>query len=283
VLLVAVLVFSRSINGARRWLLIAGMSLQPSEFAKMACILFTAWTLERRMHRINDIKYSLTPIALVGAVLAGLVFLEPDFGTALSLVMIIGVMVFTAGLNYRYIVGIGLAAVPVLALALMIKQYRIERLLTFLDPWGNRQDDGFQVIQSFIAVGTGGIFGQGLFESVQKMLFLPEPHTDFIFAVIGEELGLIGTTATLLCFCVIAWRGLRIAARAEDQFGSLIAMGVTTMVAAQAFINMSVVLGLLPTKGIPLPLLSSGGSSLVVSMLGVGVLLNISQHESADA
>ena len=282
VLLVATL-FSRPVNGAHRWLSIAGMGFQPSEFAKLACVLFTALMLERRMHRINEVSYSLPPIAIVGAVLAGLVFLEPDYGTALSLLMVIALMVFTAGLSYRHILVAGLAGIPLLAAGLMIERYRMVRLFTFLDPWADRRHDGFQIIQSFIAVGTGGVFGRGLHESVQKMLFLPEPHTDFIYAVIGEELGLIGTTVTLLCFCVIAWRGLRIAAKAEDQFGALTAVGITTMIAAQAFINMSVVLGLLPTKGIPLPLLSSGGSSLLVSLIGVGVLLNISQHESADA
>ena len=282
VLLVATL-FSHPVNGAHRWFAVAGMSFQPSEFAKIACVLFTALMLERRMHRINEVSYSLAPIAIVGAILAGLVFLEPDYGTALSLIMVVALMVFAAGLSYRYIIGAGLAAIPLLAAGLMIERYRLVRLFTFLDPWANRHDDGFQIIQSFIAVGTGGVFGKGLNESVQKMLFLPEPHTDFIYAVIGEELGLIGTTITLLCFCVVAWRGMRIAAKAEDQFGALTAIGITTMIAAQAFINMSVVLGLLPTKGIPLPLLSSGGSSLLVSLIGVGVLLNISQHESADA
>jgi len=281
-LLLGAVLFSRPVNGARRWLSIAGLGFQPSEFAKIAIVAFTALTLERRMHRINEVSYSLAPLAIVGAVLAGLVLIEPDFGTALSLVMIVGAMVFTAGLSYRYILGAGLAAVPLLGGALMFESYRVARLFTFLDPWADRQGEGFQIIQSFIAVGTGGVFGRGLNESLQKMLFLPEPHTDFIYAVIGEELGLIGTTVTLLCFCVIAWRGLLIASKAEDRFGSLMAIGLTTMIAAQAFINMSVVIGLLPTKGIPLPLLSSGGSSLVVSLLGVGVLLNISQHESVD-
>jgi cell division protein FtsW len=283
VLLLGAVLFARPINGARRWLSIAGMGFQPSEFAKIAAVAFTALTLERRMHRINDVSYSLAPLALVGAVLAGLILIEPDFGTALSLLMIVGVMVFAAGLSYRYIIGVGLAAIPILGAALMFKSYRVTRLFTFLDPWADRQGEGFQIIQSFIAVGTGGIFGRGLNESVQKMLFLPEPHTDFIYAVIGEDLGLIGTTVTLLCFCVIAWRGMQIAAKAEDRFGSLMAIGITTMIVVQAFVNMSVVLGLLPTKGIPLPLLSSGGSSLLVSLLGVGVLLNISQHESVNA
>ena len=282
-LLLAAVLFAPPVNGARRWINVAGLGFQPSEFAKMGCVLFTALMLERRMHRINEVSYSLTPIAIVGAVLAGLIVIEPDFGTAFSLVLIVAAMVFAAGLSYRYLVGAALVAVPALIAVLMSASYRRDRLLTFLDPWADRQGDGFQIIQSFIAVGTGGVFGRGLNESVQKMLFLPEPHTDFIYAVIGEELGLIGTTATLLCFCAIAWRGFMVAAKAEDRFGSLTAIGITTMIAAQAFVNMSVVLGLLPTKGIPLPLLSSGGSSLLVSLLGVGVLLNISQHESADA
>jgi cell division protein FtsW len=154
--------------------------------------------------------------------------------------------------------------------------------MAFWDPWADPLGDGFQIIQSLIAVGTGGVFGRGLMEGVQKLFYLPEPHTDFIFAVIGEELGLIGATGVLICFCVIAWRGLRIAMRAEDSFGSLVAIGVTTMIAAQAFVNMSVVLGLMPTKGIPLPLVSAGGSSLLNSLVGIGVLLNISQHESSE-
>lgn len=283
VVLLAAVLFSHPVKGARRWVTLAGMRFQPSEFAKMACVLFTALMLERRMHRINEVAYSLAPVAIVTAVLAGLIVIEPDFGTALSLVLIVAAMVFAAGLSYRYIVGVALVAVPALLAVLIAAPYRRARLFAFLDPWADRQDSGFQIIQSFIAVGTGGIFGRGLNESLQKMLFLPEPHTDFIYSVIGEELGLIGTTATLLCFCVIAWRGLMIAAKAEDRFGSLTAVGITTMIAVQAFVNMSVVLGLLPTKGIPLPLLSSGGSSLLVSLLGVGVLLNISQHESADA
>ena len=283
VLLLAAVLFSHPVKGARRWVTLAGMRFQPSEFAKMACVLFTALMLERRMHRINEVAYSLAPVAIVSAVLAGLILIEPDFGTALSLVLIVAAMVFAAGLSYRYIAGVALVGVPALLAVLIAAPYRRARLFAFLDPWADRQDSGFQIIQSFIAVGTGGVFGRGLNESLQKMLFLPEPHTDFIYSVIGEELGLIGTTATLLCFCVIAWRGLVIAAKAEDRFGSLTAVGITTMIVAQAFVNMSVVLGLLPTKGIPLPLLSSGGSSLLVSLLGVGVLLNISQHESVDA
>ena len=168
-----------------------------------------------------------------------------------------------------------------LYIVLMSADYRRRRLLAFWNPWADPLGDGFQVLQSLIAVGTGHVFGKGLMGGVQKLFYLPEPHTDFIFAVIGEELGLIGATAVLVCFCVIAWRGVRIALRAEDSFGSFVALGLTTMVAVQALVNISVVLGLMPTKGIPLPLVSAGGSSLLISLLGMGVLLNISQHESA--
>jgi cell division protein FtsW len=281
--MLAATLFADPVNGARRWLSIAGLRFQPSEFAKLACVFFTALILDRRMHRINEVSYSLAPIAIVTAVLAGLIFFEPDAGTAMSLVLIVGVMIFAAGLSYRYLIGAALLAVPAMAAAIVWEPYRVKRLFAFLDPWADRQGDGFQAVQSFIAIGTGGILGRGLNESVQKLFYLPFAHTDFIFAVIGEELGLIGTTGTLACFGVLAWRGLRISARAEDRFGSLLALGITTMIVAQALINMSVVVGLLPTKGIPLPLVSNGGSSLLVSLVGIGVLLNISQHESADA
>lgn len=282
VMLVAVL-FSRPVNNARRWLAVGGLGIQPSELAKIACILFTALMLERRMHRINELGYSLLPIGLVVGAMVALILPEPDYGTSMALLLIVGSMVFAAGLHYKYLVGGLLAALPALYILLMSRAYRRDRLYAFLDPWADPLGSGFQIIQSLIAVGSGGVFGRGLMAGVQKLFYLPEPHTDFIFAVISEELGLIGATCTLVCFCVIAWRGLRIAMRAEDPFGSFVALGLTTMIAAQAFINMSVVLGMLPNKGFPLPLVSFGGSSLLINLLGMGVLLNISQHEEVDA
>jgi len=165
---------------------------------------------------------------------------------------------------------------------LMSADYRRRRLLAFWDPWADPQGDGFQIIQSLLAVGSGGVFGRGLMSGVQKLYYLPEPHTDFIYAVIGEELGLVGATCILICFCVIAWRGLRIASRAQDAFGAFLALGITTMIGVQALVNMSVVLGMMPTKGIPLPLVSAGGSSLLINLLGMGILLNISQHEARE-
>src|SRR5688572_5770724 len=281
-MLIAVL-FSAPINGTRRWFGFGGLGVQPSELAKIAGIFFTALILERRMHRIDELSYSLLPIGIVIGALVGLILLQPDFGTAMSLLLIVVAMVFAAGLNYRYLVGAVLVALPAIYVVLVSAPYRRRRLLAFWDPWADPLGDGFQIIQSLIAVGTGGVFGRGLMEGVQKLFYLPEPHTDFIFAVIGEELGLIGATGVLACFCLIAWRGLRISLRAQDSFGSFVALGLTSMIVVQAFVNMSVVLGLMPTKGIPLPLVSAGGSSLLISLLGMGVLLNISQHEAADA
>jgi len=280
--LVAVL-FSREINGTRRWFGMGGIGVQPSELAKIAMILFTAAILERRMDRIHEVSYSLLPIAVAGAAITGLILLQPDFGTAVSLVAIVAVMVFAAGLPYRYLAGFALVGLPTAAMILWSAEYRRRRLFAFLDPWSDPLGDGFQVIQSIIAVGTGGLFGRGLMGGVQKLFYLPEPHTDFIYAVIAEETGLIGATAILACFCIITWRGLRTALRAPDRFGAFLALGLTMMVAIQAFINMSVVLGLMPTKGIPLPLVSAGGSSLLISLIGMGILVNVSQHASMPA
>ena len=283
VLMLVAVLFSAPVNGTRRWFGVGGLGIQPSELAKIACVFFTALMLERRMHRIDDLSYSLLPISLIVGLVVALILLQPDFGTSVSLALVVAVMVFAAGLHYRYFVGLALVALPAIYIVLVSAPYRRRRLLAFWDPWADPLGDGFQIIQSLVAVGTGGVFGRGLMAGVQKLFYLPEPHTDFIYAVVSEELGLVGATAILLCFCIIAWRGLRISARAEDTFGSFVALGLTTMIAAQAFVNISVVLGLMPTKGIPLPLVSFGGSSLLINLLGMGVLLNISQHESADA
>ena len=283
VLMLVAVLFMAPVNGTRRWFGVGGLGIQPSELAKVACVFFTALMLERRMHRIDDLSYSLLPIGLIVGLVFALILLQPDFGTSISLALIIAVMVFAAGLHYRYFVGLALIGLPALYLLLVAAPYRRRRLLAFWDPWADPLGDGFQIIQSLVAVGTGGVFGRGLMGGVQKLFYLPEPHTDFIYAVISEELGLVGATAILLCFCVVAWRGLRISARAEDTFGAFVALGLTTMIAAQALVNISVVLGLMPTKGIPLPLVSFGGSSMLINLLGTGVLLNISQHESADA
>ncbi len=280
-LLVGVL-FRPPINNARRWVGLGGFGMQPAELAKLAAIFFTALILERRRTRINELGYALLPIGVVVGSLVGLILLEPDFGTSVSLLAVVGVMIFAAGFSYRYLLGALLLALPALYVILMQADYRRRRLLTFMDPWADPLGDGFQIIQSLIAVGTGGVFGKGLMNGVQKLFYLPEPHTDFIYAVISEETGLIGATLVLLCFCVIGWRGMRAAVKAPDSFGAFLAIGITMMLVLQAFVNISVVLGLMPTKGIPLPLVSNGGSSMLINLLGVGVLLNISQHSDME-
>src|SRR5262245_17392040 len=283
VLMLIGVLLSPPVNGARRWFGIGGLGIQPSELAKLSMIFFIAALLERRMHRINEAGYALLPIAVVTGIFVTLVMLEPDFGPSVSLVVIAALLVFVAGLNYSYVFGAALLLLPVIASFAVSASYRRRRLLAFLNPWADPRGDGFHIIQSLIAVGTGGIAGRGLMNGVQKLFYLPEPHTDFIFAVISEELGLIGATVVLVCFCVIAWRGLRVALNAPDSFGGLLALGLTMMLIVQAFVNMSVVLGLMPTKGIPLPFVSAGGSSLLINLVGMGVLLNVSQHASTEA
>lgn len=269
-------------NGSHRWFSMGGITLQPSELAKLAIVLFTAALLERRMHRIDEVGYSLVPIGIATGLVAGLVLIEPDFGTALSILAIVCVMVFAAGISYRYIVGTALLMLPVLSVVLLAAPYRRRRILSFLNPEADPLGAGYQAIQSKIAVGKGGFFGEGVMDGTQKLFYLPEPHTDFIFAVIGEELGLIGASLIVICFGVIAWRGFRAAVLAPDRFGAFLAVGLTTMVVLQAFFNISVVLGLVPNKGIPLPFVSSGGSSLLINLLGMGILLNVSQHATTS-
>ena len=282
VLLLSVFFFSPR-NNTYRWITLGIVSLQPSELAKLVAILFAAALLDKRMHRINELTHVLAPIGVVTLMLAALIVKEPDFGTAAILVGIVTVMVFSAGLTYRYVFGSVLALTPVAAFLIFGTAYRRERIATFLDPWKDPLGDGFQIIHSMFAVGSGGVFGKGLMAGIEKLYYIPEPHTDFIYAVIAEELGLIGTTLTLLCFAVIAWRGLRATLVAPDRFGSLLALGITMMVVLQAFVNISVVTHLLPTKGIPLPFVSNGGSSLLINLMAMGILLNISQQASPMA
>ena len=279
--LVAVL-FSEEVNGTTRWFNLGPFGVQPSELAKISIIIFTAAFLEKRMDRINEPSYALLPVGIVAGVVTGLILLQPDFGTAVTVLVIVGAIVFTAGISYRYIISTVLFLLPTLAAILWAAPYRRVRLLAFLDPFADPTGAGYQLVQSLIAVGTGGVFGRGLMEGVQKLGYLPYPYTDFIYAVIAEETGLIGATIILLCFVVVVWRGLHVTRHAPDRFGALLALGLTIMIALQAYINMSVVLGLLPTKGIPLPFVSSGGSSLLISLLGMGILLNVSQYASAE-
>jgi cell division protein FtsW len=282
VLLLAVFFFPER-NGTQRWIVIEPISIQPSELAKLVAIMFAAALLERRMHRVNEIAYTLAPIGIITLGLASLIVLEPDFGTAAVLVLVVTSIVFSAGLSYRYLIGTALLMAPVATAVLVAEPYRVRRMTAFMDPSSDPLGVNFQLNQSLIAIGSGGPLGTGLMAGIQKLYYLPEAHTDFIFAVAGEELGLLGTGLILVCFGVMGWRGLRTSLLAPDRFGSLLALGLTMMVLLQAFVNMSVVLGLLPTKGIPLPFVSNGGSSLVINLVAMGILLNISQQSSPTA
>lgn len=277
VLLLVVFGF-HEINGTRRWISFKGLTVQPSELAKLAAIVFTAGLLERRMHRINEVRYALAPVGIMTGVLAGLILAQPDFGTATALTGVVLLMVFAAGLSLRYVGLVTAVLLPAAALVVATAAYRLARITAFMNPDMDPAGINFQLNQSLIAVGSGGPWGRGFMDGMQKLFYLPEPHTDFIYAVIGEELGLIGATAILICFCVIAMRGYRAAMLSPDRYGALLATGLTSMIAVQAFVNMSVVVGLVPTKGIPLPFVSNGGSSMVVSLAAMGVLLNITQH-----
>jgi cell division protein FtsW len=279
-LALVLVLFGHPVNGASRWIGIGSLGIQPSELAKIVVIVFIAALLERRMDHMTESPKALLPIGVVLAVLVGLILAEPDLGTAVSVMMIAAVMLFAAGINYRYVLTLILVGVPGLVVLVVTSPYRMRRVMSFLNPWADPLGDGYQAVQSMIAVGTGGVFGRGLMGGVQKLFFLPEPHNDFIYSVIAEELGLIGSTMVLACFCVITWRGMRTAIRAPDRFGAFLAIGLTTMVAFQAFFNISVVLGLVPPKGIPLPFVSYGGSSLLINLIGMGILLNVSQHAS---
>jgi len=270
-------------NGTQRWIFIGQLSAQPSELAKFVAVLFAAALLERRMHRVNEVNYALLPIMIVAIGFASLIILEPDFGTAAMLVIVVSIVVFAAGLSYRHVITAAAILIPTAIALIFTAGYRAQRLLAFFDSSSDPTGANFQMNQSLIAVGSGGVFGKGLMAGVQKVYYIPESHNDFIYSVIGEELGLAGSTVVLLCFVVIAWRGYRASLLAPDRFGSLLALGLTSMVAVQALVNMSVILGLLPTKGIPLPFVSNGGSSLVVNMLAMGILLNISQQASPAA
>jgi cell division protein FtsW len=269
-----------SVNGAHRWIKLPGISIQPSEVSKLALIIFLAYFLEKRAGEEGDFWRTFIPCGVVTGWLAVLVVIEPDFGTAMMLVLIFTVVIFTAGARVLHL---ALAAAPALVAAaglLIFVPWRLKRLITFLDPWADQQGAGFQVVQSLIAIGSGGTNGLGFAQGKQKMLFLPFAHSDFIFAVVGEELGLVGALAIVAVFGLFLWRGVRTALLAPDRFGMLLSLGIVTSIVAQALFNISVVLSLVPTKGIPLPFISYGGSSLVPTLAAVGILLNVSQHAS---
>jgi cell division protein FtsW len=276
-LLISVFFLDRS-HHTHRWIRWGGFSLQPSELAKPVLILFLAYFLEGRTKSMDDWRNTLLPAAAPVLVFLGLIVLQPDLGTAIACSGITVCILFVAEMRMRYFgYAFGAALLPLYLLIFHVS-WRRSRILAFLNPYADRQGTGFHIIQSLIAVATGGVTGTGLMEGKQKLFYLPEPHTDFIFAVTAEELGLVGAMFVVTLFAIFLWRGMRASWRTEDIFGRYLAVGITSMVVLQAFINISVVLGMMPTKGIPLPLVSYGGSSLFVTLACVGVLLNITKQ-----
>ncbi len=278
-LLVAVFGFS-PVNGARRWIKLKGFSVQPSEIAKLSLALFLARFLQKRAGDETSFWRTFLPCFLVLGLVAGLVAKEPDLGTALMLAILCFAVCFAAGMRPRHLAYAVVPALLYVGKMLIFTPFRMKRLSAFIDPWADAQGSGYQVVQSLIAVGSGGSHGLGYAQGRQKLLFLPFAHSDFIFAVVGEELGLVGALIIVFVFAIFLWRGMRAALRAPDRFGMLLGLGIVVTIVAQALLNMSVVVALVPTKGIPLPFISYGGSSLVPTLAGVGILLNISQYAS---
>jgi len=280
VLLVLVLVppFGQAINGTRRWIRFGVVSFQPAELAKVALVLYLAAFLAKRRGDLAEFRTGALPALAVAGLLAGLVLVQPDLGNCMTLIVVTFGLLYLAGSPARHLAWVAAPALPLVALAIWMAPYRLRRITAFMDPWSDPRGSGFQIIQSWLALGNGGLVGQGIGGSRQKLFYLPESHTDFIFAIVGEELGFVGALAMVALFAVVIWRGLRIGLRAADPFGSYLALGITVLIATQTLVNLGVVTGLLPTKGLPLPFISFGGSALLMTMVATGVLLNISEH-----
>ena len=277
-LLLVLVFFVPGSHNTHRWIRFGGhFTLQPSEIAKAVLVLFLAWFLHSRLDHMRDWKHTLLRAAVMPVVFILLIVKQPDLGTALVLAGVTAMMLILAGMEWKYLFTGVLAALPGLVALLFMVAWRRQRMLVFLHPDSDPMGAGFHINQSLIAVGTGGLTGRGYMEGMQKLFYLPEASTDFIFANIAEELGFIGAICVVILFAVFGWRGLRTAFRSQDPFARLVAFGITTSILLQAFFNISVVLSLVPTKGIPLPLISSGGSSLFFTLASIGILLNISK------
>jgi cell division protein FtsW len=281
-MILLVLVFVPGIGGAAkgasRWIRLPGFNLQPSELAKVALILYMAYSIDKKQEKVRFFSTGFLPYMVLLAVLLGLLLKQRDMGAAMTMVSVAILMLFAAGTRPRYILGMVVLALPFVCYLVMTESYRLRRIKAFLDPWQDPTDSGFQIIQSWLAFGNGGVIGQGLGEGKQKLFYLPEAHTDFILSVVGEELGLIGVLVIAAMFFLLVQRGIRVALYAKDDFGRFLAFGIVVLLGIEAFVNMGVVTGLLPTKGLALPFISYGGSSLIVSLFAVGVLLNVSSR-----
>lgn len=264
-----------NVGGATRWIRIFGFSFQPSEFARLALVIYIAYSMSRKIDEIHDFYIGFLPHLIVLGIFTALIIIQPDFGAIVILGAITWIMLFVGGVRVIHLGGVLLFLFPFIYLFMVNAAYRTRRLMSFMDPWQYSTDAGYQTVHSLMAFGSGGIWGTGIGKGVQKLFYLPEPHTDFIFSVIGEELGLVGVMVILLLYAIILYRGISIARNARDEFGAYIAVGITTAIGLQICINMGVALGLLPTKGLTLPFLSYGGSSLLMSMASIGILMNI--------
>lgn len=282
-LLIAVFGFP-AINGAQRWIRFGGLSLQPSEIAKITLPVFLAWFLVRNADRVGELKATLLPMLAVVGLIAGLIFAEPDLGTTMVICAIFAAVYFAAGARLIHVAAVGGVFVAGVAAALYWAPWRMRRLGAFLDPCDpeNAAGAGYQVCQSLYAIGSGGVLGEGFARGQQKLFYLPYPHSDFIFSVVGEEFGLVGTLAIVAAFAVLLWRGTRAALNAPDRFGTLLGIGLITGITVQALFNISVVISILPAKGIPLPFISYGGSSVLVTLAAVGILLSIAAAGEED-
>ncbi|MFQ5427477.1 MAG: putative lipid II flippase FtsW [Thermodesulfobacteriota bacterium] len=262
-------------GGARRWIHLGPLAFQPSEPAKLAVVVFLAYSLSAKAEKIKDFWFGFLPNIIIPGIFVALIIMQPDLGTALTLSALVLILCFAGGVRLRYLLGLFVPFVPVVLFVVHRHAYMSKRLLVFMDPWKDALGAGFQMVQSFLAFGSGGVTGVGLGEGMQKLFYLPEAHTDFILSVIGEELGLVGVGLVIAFYIVFLISGIKITLKAKDLFGAYLALGLTVMVSMQATINMAVVLGLLPPKGLTLPFISYGGSSLVMNMIAVGILLNI--------
>ncbi|HNQ51028.1 MAG TPA: putative lipid II flippase FtsW [Candidatus Omnitrophota bacterium] len=276
-LLVLVLVphIGREVSGARRWFRFKFISFQPSSFACIALIVYVADFIERKGNFIRTIRWGLAPVMAVLGLISGLILIEPDLGTTLALGAVVFIMLYVSGVRLTYLGTIIVSFIPALYLLIFSVPYRRMRILAFLNPWADPRGSGFQIIQSQVALGSGGIFGTGLGHSQQKLFYLPAAHTDFIFSIIGEELGLIGTIGVIILFVLFIKQGLMIAKHAPDMFGYFLALGLVLLISLKAMVNIGVSCGILPTKGLPLPFISYGGSSFIFDMVSVGLLMNI--------
>lgn len=277
-LLLLVLFVGTEVNGAKRWLHVSWFSIQPSELAKLGVVLYLAMFLAKPELRLHEWRTGFIPPVLVVGLLSALIVIEPDFGSAVVMGIVMVGLLYLAGARYLHLMSLGLFVLPLMGGLVLRSPERMERLVSFWNPWIDATGSGYQLVQSFVALQHGGLFGVGLAQGRQKLLYLPEGHTDFVLALVGEELGLIGTTTLLVLFAVLVVRGFRVAGQARDVYGRYLALGITLLLGVQALMNAGVVSGLLPTKGLTLPFVSYGGSSLLTSMLAVGMLLSVASH-----